>query len=204
MGRHCQTENFMTHTAPCSALAIAAALCSPWALAAPVTYEIEPGHTYPSFEADHMGLSTWRGKFTKSAGQIVYDKATGTGAVDLVVHTDSVDFGLAQMNTVAKGETLFDAEKYPYARYTGQLAGAVNGQPTQVVGALTLHGKTLPVTLAIQKFKCMPHPLFKRDWCGADALATIDREAFGIDAGKAYGFDMGVTLRIQVEAIAKE
>jgi polyisoprenoid-binding protein YceI len=186
------------------ALALAALCCAQLAHAAPVTYEIEPGHTYPSFEADHMGLSVWRGKFTKTAGQIVYDKATGTGAVDLVVHTDSVDFGLAQMNTVAKGETLFDVEKYPYARYTGQLSGAVNGQPTQVLGELTLHGKTLPVTLAILKFKCMPHPLFKRELCGADALATINREAFGIDAGKAYGFDMGVTLRIQVEALAKE
>jgi polyisoprenoid-binding protein YceI len=187
-----------------TALVVATLLSATLAQAAPVTYEIEPGHTYPSFEADHMGLSTWRGKFNKTAGQIVYDKATGTGAVDLVVHTDSVDFGLAQMNSVAKGETLFDVEKYPYARYTGQLAAAVNGQPTQVVGELTLHGKTLPVTLAILKFKCMPHPLFKRDWCGADALATINREAFGIDAGKAYGFDMAVTLRIQVEAVAKE
>jgi polyisoprenoid-binding protein YceI len=179
-------------------------LCAPLAHAAPVTYEIEPGHTYPSFEADHMGLSVWRGKFNKSAGQIVYDKATGLGAVDLVVHTDSVDFGLAQMNEVARGEELFDAAKYPYARYTGQLAAAVNGQPTQVVGELTLHGQKRPLTLAILKFKCMPHPLFKRDWCGADALATINREDFGITAGKDYGFDMAVTLRIQVEALAKE
>lgn len=186
------------------AAVLGAVLGAPQAHAAPVTYEIEPGHTYPSFEADHMGMSVWRGKFTKTAGQIVYDKATGLGAVDLVVHTDSVDYGLAQMNSVAKGETLFDVEKYPYARYTGQLVAPVNGQPTQVVGELTLHGKTLPVTLAILKFKCTAHPLFKRDWCGADALATINREAFGIDAGKAYGFDMGVTLRIQVEALAKK
>lgn len=183
---------------------LAALLASAQAHAAPVTYEIEPGHTYPSFEADHMGLSVWRGKFNKSAGQIVYDKATGLGSVDLVVHTDSVDYGLAQMNTVAKGETLFDVEKFPYARFTGQLAGVVNGAPTQVVGELNLHGRTRPVTLAILKFKCMPHPLFKRELCGADALATINREDFGIDAGKAYGFDMAVTLRIQVEAIAKE
>ena len=27
------------------------------AAAAPATYEIDPEHTYPSFEADHMGLS---------------------------------------------------------------------------------------------------------------------------------------------------
>jgi polyisoprenoid-binding protein YceI len=172
--------------------------------AAPVTYEIEPGHTYPSFEADHMGLSVWRGKFNKTAGQVVLDKAAGSGAVDLVVQIDSVEFGLPQMNAVAKGEQLFDAEKFPYARYQGKLAGFSQGVPTEVVGELNLHGQTRPVTLKLLQFKCMPHPLFKREICGADALATIDREAFGITAGKDYGFNMAVTLRIQVEAIAKD
>ncbi len=42
---------------------------------------------------------------------------------------------------------------------------------------------------------------FKRDWCGADALATLDRAAFGIDAGKDYGFKIEVILRIQAEAV---
>jgi len=37
-------------------------------------YNIDPSHTYPSFEADHMGLSVWRGKFTKSSGKIVLDR----------------------------------------------------------------------------------------------------------------------------------
>ncbi len=48
----------------------------------------------------------------------------------------------------------------------------------------------------------MQHPVFKREVCGADALATFRRDTFGIDAGKDYGFGMDVTLRIQVEAIA--
>jgi len=70
-----------------------------------------------------------------------------------------------------------------------------------VVGRLTLHGITRPLTLKIDSFKCMPHPVFKREVCGADALATFKRDAFGMDAGKDYGFSMDVTLRIQVEAI---
>ena len=43
------------------------------AIAAPVTYKIDPEHTYPSFEADHLaGLSVWRGKMNKSAGCLLY------------------------------------------------------------------------------------------------------------------------------------
>ena len=57
-------------------IAAAAALAASTAFAAPVTYDIEPNHTYPSFEADHMGgLSVWRGKFDKSSGTVTLDRA---------------------------------------------------------------------------------------------------------------------------------
>lgn len=181
-------------------LALAAAAATS---AAPVTYEIDPTHTYPSFEADHLnGLSVWRGKFTKTAGKIVMDKAAGNGGFDIVVEVDSIDFGLRQMNAAAKGADMFDVERFPTARFRGQLEGFEAGAPTRAVGEFTLHGVTKPLTLEIRQFKCMPHPLFKRELCGADAIGTFQRDAFGIDSGKAFGFRMDVTLRIQVEAVA--
>ena len=73
-----------------------------------------------------------------------------------------------------------------------------------VVGELTLHGVTRPVVLKINTLKCIPHPVFKRELCGADALGTFSRDDFGLDAGKDYGFNMDVTLRIQVEALQVE
>ena len=81
---------------------------------------------------------------------------------------------------------------------------ALGGDKYRVVGTLTMNGVTKPLTLQINRFKCMPHPMLKRDWCGADALATLNRADYGIDAGKDWGFDMNVTLRIQVEAVAAE
>jgi polyisoprenoid-binding protein YceI len=179
-------------------------LASGTALAAPATYTIDPTHTFPSFEADHMGLSVWRGKFNKNAGTVTLDKAAGSGSVDITIDVTSIDFGLDIMNSKAREPDLFDTAKYPNARYTGRLDGFANGAPSRVVGELTLHGVTKPVTLAIHSFKCMPHPMLKRDWCGADAQATINRADFGIDAGKDYGFKMEVLLRIQVEAVLAE
>src|SRR5688572_31070366 len=98
-----------------SALAAAAA-------AAPAVYEIDPAHTFPSFEADHMGISTWRGKFNDSRGEIVLDKAAGSGSVKVAIDTASIDFGLDAMNDKARGAELFDTAKYPQATYTGTLA----------------------------------------------------------------------------------
>lgn len=170
--------------------------------AAPVNYDIDPSHSFPSFEADHMGLSVWRGKFNKTAGKVWLDKAAGSGGVDVVVEIDSVDFGLDVMNRAALGESLLDAARHPFARYQGRLAGFEAGRPSRVEGELSLRGVTRPLVLEIRRFKCMPHPLFKREVCGADAHAQFDRSSFGIDAGRDYGFDMAVALRIQIEAIA--
>jgi polyisoprenoid-binding protein YceI len=174
------------------------------AIAATADYKIDPDHTYPSFEADHMGISVWRGKLNKTTGTVKLDKKAGTGSVDLAIDLDSIDFGQDALHTWAVGKEFFDTAKYPQAIYKGKLAGFVDGAPTQVVGDLTLHGVTRPLVLKINSFKCMPHPMLKRDWCGADAIGTFDRSQFGLDAGKDWGFKMDVTLRIQVEAVLAE
>jgi polyisoprenoid-binding protein YceI len=184
---------------------------TPWALllaasaasAAPTTYAIDPAHTFPSFEADHMGISVWRGKFNKSSGKVLYDKAAGTGTVEVVTDLASIDFGLDALAAWARGKDFFDVKKHPRAVFKGTLQSPVNGVPTQLAGELTLHGVTRPLTLTVHSLKCVPHPMLKRDYCGADASGTFNRDEFGLGAGKDYGFKMNVDLRIQVEAIAQ-
>jgi len=172
-------------------------------LAAEVTYELDPAHTFPSFEADHLGgLSVWRGKFNSSHGTVRMDREAGSGRLEVVVEIASIDYGLEAMNDKARGPELFDAARWPQARYSGRLADFVDGRPTRVDGELTLRGITRPLALEIRSFKCMPHPLHRRELCGADAVATFRRDDFGMDAGKDYGFDMTVSLRIQAEAVA--
>ena len=190
----------MRHLATIAWLAMAASTAS----AAPVTYQIDPAHTFPSFEADHMGISVWRGKLNKSSGSISLDKQGGTGSVDVAIDLASIDFGQDQLNAWARGKDFFDVKKYPKATYKGRFEVPNGSGPTQVVGNLSLHGVTRPVTLTLHSLKCIPHPLHKRDLCGADASATIQRDQFGLDAGKDWGFKMDVLLRIQVEAVAAQ
>lgn len=186
-----------------SFLAIACGALGATALAAPVTYNIDAAHTYPTFEADHMGgLSFWRGKVNSSTGTITLDKAANTGSVNITMDMKTIDFGHQGLNDHAQTPDLFDTAQFPTATYTGRLVNFVNGAPTAVEGNLTLHGVTKPVTLKINKFLCKEHPMAKREVCGADASAEINREDFGIAFGKQMGFNMNVTLRISVEALA--
>jgi len=170
--------------------------------AAPVTYEIDSAHTYPSFEADHSGgVSLWRGKINSTSGKITLDKEAGSGTVEVTMDMKTIDFGHQGLNDHANTPDIFDTAQFPTATYTGRLVDFRNGAPTAVDGNLTMHGVTKPVRLTLNSFKCAPHRS-GREVCGADASATINREDFGVAFGKNFGFDMGVTLRISVEALA--
>lgn len=182
-------------------VAAALAVCSAVS-AAPVDYNVDPEHTYPYFEADHMGMSMWRGRFNKTTGKVTMDRAAGTGTIDIVIDAASIDFGHAKLSEYMLGPDQLDAKKFPTMTYKGKLVRFVDGAPTEARGELTMRGVTRPVTLKLNMFKCMPHPLFKRDWCGADAFGTLDRSQFGMDYAPQWGFKPDVTLRIQVEALA--
>ncbi len=110
--------------------------------------------------------------------------------------------GIKHLRFVQGG--LFDLPRFPTATYKGKLSAFKGGKPTQVLGDLTLKGITKPVKLNILSFKCINHPMLNREVCGADAFATFNRDDFGMPVGKEWGFDMKVTLRIQVEAVATE
>jgi polyisoprenoid-binding protein YceI len=178
------------------------ALMTGAAIAAPVKYNVDPNHTYPSFEADHFGgLSVWRGKFDKSSGTIVVDKDKGSGTVEITIDAASIDFGHPKLNDHAKSAELFDVARFPTATYKGTLAKFKDGVPTEVEGELTLHGVTKPVKLTINQFKCMVNPMIKKEVCGADASTTFNRSDFGVSFGDKYGFKQEVKLLIQVEGI---
>ena len=170
--------------------------------AAPSVYTVDPDHTHPSFEVDHFGgLSVWRGTFKKTSGKVTVDPAAKTGHVEITIDTASIDFAHDKLNAHVSSAEMLDVAKYPTAVYEGSLGGFVNGAPTSVAGNLTLHGITKPVALTLNSFKCIQHPMLKKEVCGADATGTFSRADFGVNYGQQYGFKQDVILHIQVEGI---
>ncbi len=177
------------------------ALMAGAALAEPVTYQIDPAHTYPSFETDHFGgVSVWRGKFTHSSGKVVLDREKGTGTVDVTIDPASIDTGNPKLDEHVKSPEMFDVQKYPTATFKGTLTGFKNGVPTKVEGEFTLHGVTRPLTLTVRSFLCRTYP-DNKEHCGADLAGTINRADYGVSYGEKYGFKMDVPLAIQVEGV---
>ena len=171
------------------------------ALAAPENFKIDPDHTYPMLEFSHMGISVWRGKFTKSEGRVVLDRPARTGSVEVRTQTASIDFGHPKMHEIAIADDYLDVAKYPVMTYKGKLR-FTDDTPTAVEGDLTLHGVTRPLALRIDSFKCIDHPFFKREVCGAEAEGELKRSDYGMTlfTDGDFGFDK-LKLRIQVEAM---
>lgn len=173
-------------------------------LAAGEKYVIDPTHTFPSIEFSHMNLSVWRGKFDRTSGTIVLDRAGRTGSVDIAVDPASINFGLAAMDEKAVSDDFFNVAKFPSATYKGTLKfdGDV---PKTVEGNITLLGVTRPVKLTINSFNCILHPVLKEDICGADVEGDLNWSEFGMKLSKYGEGDAGkVHLRIQVEGIKQK
>ena len=164
------------------------------------TYNIDPNHTYPSFEADHLGISVWRGKFTKTSGKVTVDRAAKTGTLDIVIDAKSIDFGHEKMSAHARSPEMFNVEKFPEVTYKSKSLKFDGDKLVAVEGDMTLMGVTKPMTLTVKSFKCIMHPMLKREVCGADVAAEFKRSDFGLNYGLPR-FSPDVKLAIQVEAV---
>lgn len=180
-------------------LAVAAATLSTSAFAA--DYAIDPTHTFATFEIGHFGASVNRGRFDKKDGKITFDRAAKTGFVDISFDVASVNTGTAAFDKHLQSPDILDAAKHPKARFESTKFVFEGDKVSAVEGQLTLLGKTQPVTLKANQFNCFQSPMLKREVCGGDFEATIDRTAFGVNYGVDWGFPKNVRLVLQVEAV---
>lgn len=179
---------------------IAAAGISMAAAAAPETYIIDTTHTAPRFEYSHFGYSNQVSRFDNTSGKIVLDRVAKTGSVDVVIDAKSVNTGYATFNGHIQGEDFFDTAKFPTITYKSTKLNFAGDKLASVDGNLTIKGITKPVTLTVTSFQCMPHPMLKKDACGANAVAKIKRSEFNAGKYAPYVGD-DVTLTFAVESV---
>lgn len=180
-------------------LAIAATI-STAAVAAPETYIIDGNHTLPRFSYSHFGYSTQLSRFDKTSGKIVIDRVAKTGSIEVTINTTSVDTGYPLFNEHIQAEDFLSTAKYPTSTFTSSNVTFDGDKITSVDGILTLKGVSKPVTLSVTSFMCMPHPMLKKDACGANATVVVKRTDFNMGKYAPYVGDE-VTINLPIEAI---
>ncbi|WP_394789611.1 YceI family protein [Rhodoferax sp.] len=165
------------------------------------SYVIDPSHTFVTFEIGHMGTSTNRGRFDKKEGTVQLDTAAKTGKVDLTIDATSLSTGTAAFNKHLQSADFFNVEQFPTIKFSADKFVFTGDKVSEVVGSLTLLGKTNPVTLKASNFNCYQNQMIKREVCGGDFDTTIQRSQWGMTWGANYGFPDAVHLIVQVEAV---
>jgi polyisoprenoid-binding protein YceI len=177
------------------------------AVAAPETYTLDPYHTYPNFSVDHMTFSTIYGRFDKSSGKFVLDKAAKSGAIELVVETASINAADNEKGSRQRSRDdhlrspdFFNVAEYP--RMTFKSTGVkFNGDNLATIeGNLTLLGVTKPLVLRVDRWKCGAHPINKKEMCGGHATGSLKRSDFGMKFGLPVAVSDEVRLMIGFEA----
>lgn len=163
-------------------------------------YILDPGHASLQFSVMHLGYSFFTGRFDALSGTLDFrpdDPVRST--LDVRIGTASVNSGNAEVDVLLRDE-LFEAVDYPVIRFVSAdiaLTGATTGT---VTGALSMGGRTRPLTLDVTFNGAAPNPLTGDDTLGFSATAHLDRSDWGLgDWFPAVARD--VKLRIEAEFI---
>ncbi len=172
-------------------------------------WELDPAHTTAQFTVRHMMVSNVRGQFAKVAGTIDLDDQSPTrSTVQVNIDAASIDTREPKRDAHLRSPDFFDVQKYPQITFKATKISKSGKDAYNVVGDLTMHGVTKPVTLAVQA----PAQSFKNPWGqtvrGFSATGKINRKDWGLNWNKAIeagGVLVGdeVTLQIDGEMTAK-
>ncbi|PVY68105.1 YceI family protein [Pusillimonas noertemannii] len=187
-----------------SILAAAVLAAANSAQAAPLRYEVEPDHTFVTFEVTHFNTSTVRARFDIIKGFVELDRQAKEGRADIAIDASSISSGVPNFDKHLKSGDFFDVAKHPEARFTSTAFKFEGDALKSVEGELTLLGQTHPVTLAGKRFNCYDQPVLKAPVCGGDFEATIKRSQWGMNWGIDMGVPDDVRLLIQIEAVQQQ
>jgi polyisoprenoid-binding protein YceI len=174
-------------------LIIAAVLATPLAAAAQVeNYVIDPYHTVPYFDIDHLGFATMRGRFDRATGKFSIDRAAKTASVELEIPTATVNSGDTDKgqrprtrDEHLKNADFFNVQEFPTMTFKSTKVVFKGDEPASIEGNLTMLGVTKPITLTLERWKCGSdiRTQGKRYQCGGNATGSFKRSDFGMKFG---------------------
>jgi polyisoprenoid-binding protein YceI len=172
---------------------VAAVLAAPLAVAAQAeNYVIDPFHTVPYFEVDHLQTATMRGRFDRATGKFSIDRAAKSASVELEIPTATVNTGDTDRagrprtrDEHLKNADFFNVQEFPTMTFKSTKVVFKGDEPASVEGNLTMLGVTKPVTLSLDRWKCGAdiRTQGKRYQCGGNATGSFKRSDFGMKFG---------------------
>ncbi len=163
-------------------------------------YTIDPTHTQVYASYLHAGFSNIAIRFNTVEGEFQFDAAKpANSSLNVKVPISSIDTGVAALDTHLIAADFFDAAQFPDATFKSTKVTASGENKLTLLGDLTIHGVTKPVSFEVTINGIAPHPMKKVPSAGFDAVTKIKRSDFGVGRYVPMVGDE-VTLRITMEA----
>ncbi len=166
------------------------------ACAQPVSYVLDPQHSFVHFEVQHFGTSTSRGRFGPLGGLVVLDRSAGRGEVDVRINTASVNTGIGVFNARLREGDLLASDDFPEAFFVARNVRFEGDRVAEVRGEFTLRGISQPLSLHARQFACRLDAAVQV--CGGDFEGELRRSDFGATFGLPFIGDR-IRLVVQVE-----
>jgi polyisoprenoid-binding protein YceI len=180
--------------------AFAIAALSP-AASAKETYKFEPSGSTIGF-AVHQFLGTTQGKFIRFSGKIDVDREhPENSSVTAQIDVRSIDTRIKKRDDHLRSPEFFNVEKFPQMTFKSRSVKRTGPQSGDIIGDLTMHGVTRPITLHVKLLTPMNETNRTRWTVTTDPINRRDFNLLFAPATEAVsGISQTVAINIEIEA----
>lgn len=167
----------------------------------PLQYTADKWHTRIFFSLDHMGLSSFQGRFAEFDIDFMFDdEKLENSSVKVTVPVASIDTYSPELNSKMPDKMFFDTESFPTMHFESTEIVAHDDSTATMTGDLTIKGVTLPMSFDVTYNKKVFHPRFKLNNVGFSATGQLDSAAYGVNRLPDWMVGPIVQVRIEMEA----
>lgn len=146
------------------------------------SYKLDQTHVAVLFKINHMGLSTFVGRFNKVDATLEFDPNNIAAArLSAIIDVTSIDVNNPDLEETLRGSNWFDTKKYPQAFFKTTSVSVIDQNSARFTGDLSLHGITAPIELTVTFNGGANNMLTGFYTLGFSATGALSRSAFGID-----------------------
>ncbi|HIO52282.1 MAG TPA: YceI family protein [Phycisphaerales bacterium] len=146
-------------------------------------FSVDPVHSTAIFKAHHLGAGMFYGRFNDVTGTI--DVVNDLPVFDVSIDIDSVDTNSTKLDGHLKSPDFFNSVEFPAMTFKSKSAKKIGDEIYEVVGEITIHGVTKPLTVRMAKTGQVTNR--RGEMVGYETEFTITRSEFGM----VYGIEGG-------------
>jgi polyisoprenoid-binding protein YceI len=165
------------------------------------TYKFDPSGSTIGFSV-HQFLGTTHGKFTRFSGKIDVDREhPENSSVTAQIDMRSIDTRIKKRDDHLRSAEFFNVEKFPYIMFRSRSVKRTGTQSGDILGDLTMHGVTRPITLHLKLLTPINETNRTRWEVTTDPITRRDFNLMFASATEAVsGISQTVGVNIEIEA----